>query len=322
MLPNGAPPHCVSSDVAEKGMNGTETISSVTNPIMDVPVESLDLRYERLRLVRPREYGLIRDSIRRYGQLHPASGGAVPEGRGRYALIDGFKRYRACIDLAVPTMSVRIIEGGVHAHKAAIIIFNRDRGPVHAFEEALVVRSLYHDDKLNQEQIATLFCRHKSWACRRIALSERLCDEAIEELRLGLLGFASAREIGRLPRGNQPQALSCMHAHRLSSRETGRLVRHLMQSPRWEHEAYLRLPLDILDDRRESHRRLPYPDAGRLYRRLIDALQRSTIAIETVQRCGVMFDATQRNAVLTTIETNAASLSGLQRALKDASDGC
>lgn len=252
--------------------------------IEEVKLELLRTSYERLRLTRPREHAIMRESLARYGQisavtvLPPESNAA---GDGSYELIDGFKRYHACRELSIATMKVRLFEGGLHAAKAAIINLNRSQGSLHAFDEALVVCSLYRDDKLNQQQIAALFGRHKSWACRRIAVGERLNDEAIEDIRLGLLGFAAAREIGRLPRGNQPQALHCVHKHRLSSRETAQLVSRLLQSPQWEHENILHLPLDILDSRQPPRRRQPSSagTATEIYERLLGALRQSAAAI-------------------------------------------
>ena len=319
-----APDRISSGTTGERLMNNK--IESAAPPlpagylVVEVPVAGLDLRYERLRLVRPREYALVRDSIRRYGQIHPVCGGEVPQ--GSYALIDGFKRYRACVELAVPTMRVRVIGDNLHAHKAAIINFNSDHGRLHAFEEALVATSLYRDDHLNQQQIATLFGRHKSWACRRIALGECLCEEAVEELRLGLLGFATAREIGRLPRGNQREALSCIHKHRLSSRESARLVNRLLQSPRWEHENYMHLPLDILDDRSapRPRRRLLCAAVQEVFEDMIGALRKSDAAADAATGRQAAFDAIQRITMLEAVENTLLRLSCLTSALKSAAD--
>lgn len=276
-----------------------DAVAAPPSAWQDIAVDDLDLRYERMRIVRPREYALMHDSIRQFGQLHPVTGGVTPGADARrYVLVDGFKRYRACVALAVPTMKVRIIGGGIHAFKAAIINLNRTQGSLNAFEEALVVTSLFRDDKLNQQQIATLFGRHKSWACRRIALCERLCDEAIEELRLGLLGFASAREIGRLPRGNQGEALSCIHKHRLSSRETARLVCRLLQSPRWEHENYLRLPLDILECRTPPSPSRQTIGVTEDYNHFVAAGEKISAAIKVVEGRSHLFDTAQRATVV------------------------
>lgn len=263
---------------AERVMGGI----AAETPIEEVKLERLRTSYGRLRLTRPHEHAIMRESLARYGQISAATVSKAVSGDGGYELIDGFKRYHACRELSIATMKIRFFEGGLHAAKAAIINLNRSQGSPHAFDEALVVCSLYRDDKLNQQQIAALFGRHKSWACRRIAVGERLNDEAIEEIRLGLLGFAAAREIGRLPRGNQPQALHCVHKHRLSSRETAQLVSRLLQSPRWEHENILSLPIDILDRRqppRIRRERSPSTTASEIHERLLGALRQSDAAI-------------------------------------------
>ena len=217
--------------------------------IIEAPVTSINTDYERFRLVRPSEYKIMCDSIKYYGQINPVTAGRAMEDKQRYDLLDGFKRYRACVKLNIATMKIRLFQGGSHAMKAAIVNLNGGQRTLHAFEEALVVRSLSYDDCLNQQQIAALFGRHKSWACRRIALCERSCEELVEHIRLGLIGFAAARELWRLPRGNQATALACVLKHRLSSRETVQLVALLVQASPWEHENIMRLPLAILEKR-------------------------------------------------------------------------
>ena len=62
-----------------------------------------------------------------------------------------------------------------------------------------------------------------------------------------------------MPRGNQPQALSCLIAHKLCSRETAKLVTMLIERPRWDHELILRLPLEILEHRQSPRRGLIKP---------------------------------------------------------------
>jgi ParB-like chromosome segregation protein Spo0J len=218
--------------------------------IIEAPVAAMNTDYERFRLVRPNEYKVMCDSMKYYGQISPATAGQAIGDKSRYDLIDGFKRYRACVKLEIPTLKIRLFQGSAHVMKAAILTLNGSQRSLHAFEEALVARSLFQDDCLNQRQIAALFGRHKSWACRRIALCERSCEELVEHIRLGLIGFAAARELWRLPRGNQATALACVLKHRLSSRETTQLVELLLQAAPWEHENIMRLPLDIIDQRR------------------------------------------------------------------------
>lgn len=47
--------------------------------------------------------------------------------------------------------------------------------------------SLVHEDGLPQIEVAQMLGRHKSWVNRRLALIQRLTDQAREALRLGLL---------------------------------------------------------------------------------------------------------------------------------------
>jgi hypothetical protein len=69
-----------------------------------------------------------------------------------------------------------------------------------------------------------LLGRHKSWVCRRLALLEKLCEEAKNDLELGLLSPTAARQFVRLPRGNQTEALEAARRASLSSRELQTVV--------------------------------------------------------------------------------------------------
>ena len=87
--------------------------------------------------------------------------------------------------------------------KAAIYNLNRIGQRPLELEESWIVHALVREDGLSQVEAAQLLGRHKSWVNRRLAMLERLCDAAREELRLGLLTPAMARQLTRLPMGNQ-----------------------------------------------------------------------------------------------------------------------
>lgn len=80
-------------------------------------------------------------------------------------------------------------------------------------EEAWIIYALVIDDGLQQVEVAQMLGRHKSWVNRRLALIERLCNEARDALRLGLLTPTQARHLTRLPRGNQQAATLLMEAN-------------------------------------------------------------------------------------------------------------
>ena len=185
-------------------------------------------------------------SIRRYGQLSPVVARRIDN--DRYDLVDGFKRYRACGEAGISNLVARVVEMGDRAAKAAILQLNWAGSPVAEMEEAMVAYSLHRDDGLAQLEIAVLLGRHNSWVCRRISLIERLEESVQEEIKLGLISASIGRELAKLPRGNQQEALSAIRKHALSFRETARLVRDLLTQPRWNHSAILRCEA-ILDDR-------------------------------------------------------------------------
>jgi ParB/RepB/Spo0J family partition protein len=214
---------------------------------LDVELSQIEQSFAHLRLIDPRSDGSMVASMRRYGQLSPV---VVGQARGgRHELVDGFKRFRAAGQLGLNSLRATVLDVGVHALKAAMVELNWKARSMAKLEEAMVLHSLFHEDGLTQVEIATLLGRHKSWVCRRISLIEHLCDEAISHIRLGLLSATIGRELARLPRGNQPRALSTIQKYRLNSRETTRLVSILLERPRWDQEAILRFPQEILDQR-------------------------------------------------------------------------
>ena len=70
------------------------------------------------------------------------------------------------------------------------------------------MQALVREDGLTQVAAGHLLGRHKSWVCRRLALLERLSETVKEDLRLGLVGPALARQLTRLPAGNQTALLA------------------------------------------------------------------------------------------------------------------
>jgi len=225
----------------------TRTAVNTVSSYIDIAMESIAESYARFRLIRPHSESSMLKSVRRFGQLTPVVVGS--EDHGRYEMIDGFKRLRALRHLNVETIRARVLEGHRRTLKVTMIQLNREVHSMGDMEEALLVQSLYREEELDQVEIASLLGRDKSWTSRRIALIERLSDEVLEHLRLGLISPTQGRELIRLPRGNQKAALDCVLKHRLTTRETRRLVTMLIEHPSWNHDAILHLPMEILDDR-------------------------------------------------------------------------
>jgi hypothetical protein len=190
-------------------------------------------------------------SLERYGQLSPI---VICVHEDDPVLIDGFKRLSAARRLkGITHLAARRMEVDEQGAKAAIYNLNRIAGRPLELEEAWIVHALVHEDRLSQVEAAQLLGRHKSWVNRRLAMLERLCPAAREELRLGLLTPSLARQLTRLPMGNQADALSVARNASLTSTELAGVVDLLLASSTREQTAFVlgdpRRALRQADDR-------------------------------------------------------------------------
>ena len=203
--------------------------------------------FERFRVIDPHSEARMNQSIKAHGQLSPLLAGRFEQDQ-TWVLVDGFKRFRATQALKVPRLSVGCVQRSMSALKAMMLTVSREESPCKEFEESLVIQSLHRHDGLQQQEIAMLCNRHKSWVCRRIALMERLSEEVVEQVRLGLLGLSVARELVRLPRGNQDEVFEVIRDHRLTYQQSRRLIDAFVDKPQWQREALLQDPGPVIDD--------------------------------------------------------------------------
>ena len=117
-----------------------------------------------------------------------------------------------------------MLEADERTAKAAIYGLNRAGGHTRELEEAWIIQALMREDGMSQVEVAELLGRHKSWVCRRLALIERLGPKAKDDLRLGLLSPTAARQIVRLPEGNQAEVLDAIRREALSGAELAGVV--------------------------------------------------------------------------------------------------
>jgi ParB-like chromosome segregation protein Spo0J len=203
----------------------------------ELGLEEIGQSYARYRLHIPElERGMMR-SLASYGQLSPIV--VVKEG-SQVELIDGFKRLGAARKLkTIDRLVARRIEGDERSAKAAIYGLNRAGGRTREIEEAWIVHGLVREDGLTQVEVAELLGRHKSWVCRRLALIERLGEEARAELQVGLITPTAARQLVRLPTGNQTEILEVVRREGLSANELTGIVDLWLECPARIQQQYL-----------------------------------------------------------------------------------
>ena len=159
--------------------------------------------------------------MQRLGQLVPI---VVCERESVFAIVDGFKRVAAARALELGTLAARVMPLRETAAIAALLTLNRHGRGLTDLEEATVVRALCREQGLDQSEVAQLLGRHKSWVSRRLCLVEHLAQPVVDDVRAGLVSTTVARELARLPRGNQADVATTIRKEGLTSRQAATLV--------------------------------------------------------------------------------------------------
>lgn len=173
-----------------------------------------------LRLCNAEGQQAMERSLASHGQITPLVVCERPRG---FEVIDGFKRLRAARALRWDALWVHVADVRGAAAKVQIVHSNR-RESLTEIEEAWIIRALHREDGLSQPEIGRLLGHHKSWVNRRLLLAEALSEELQADLRLGLVGATTARELCRLPRGNQREIGAVCVRRGLTTRQTQLLV--------------------------------------------------------------------------------------------------
>lgn len=186
------------------------------------PLACLGERYRRYRLADAHAEAAMAQSLARWGQLAPV---VVCRREEQWQVVDGFKRLAAARALDWPSLLVRRLEtDDERTVKAAVYGLNRVGQHLQELEEAWLVQALVREDGLSQVATAELLGRHKSWVCRRLALLEKLSAEVRGDLEVGVLPPSLARQLLRLPVGNQAEVLAVARREALTAVEVQGVV--------------------------------------------------------------------------------------------------
>jgi ParB-like chromosome segregation protein Spo0J len=215
------------------------------NKTAKISLEDIGESLAKYRIVDPSAENRMFESMKEMGQLSPI---IVAEAHHEpMELLDGFKRLHAARKLPeMNSLYAHTLPVQGYAQKALILKLNWKGGHLRILEEAAIIQSLHRDDGLEQLAIAKLLGRHPSWVCRRLSLVEHLHEEVKSHIDVGLIPASFGRELAKLPRGNQEEVLKCLVKHCFSRKETEKLVRHLLKTPRWSWSKILYYPWDLI----------------------------------------------------------------------------
>lgn len=198
-----------------------------TGSVRPLELDQIGQCFRRYRLPVASAQRAMAGSLRRCGQVSPI---VVCLRDERAQLIDGFTRLSAAESIeGLESLSARVIEANDRQAKALMYSLNALARRPHELEEAWLVHALVREDGLSQVATGELLGRHKSWVCRRLALIERLGEEIRDELALGLVTLGVARELARLPAGNQAPLWQAARRDSLTSDEVRRAVELMLE---------------------------------------------------------------------------------------------
>jgi ParB family chromosome partitioning protein len=183
----------------------------------------LELRYERLRVIRPEQERRLLASLAEIGQQVPIVV-VQDQANSRFVVIDGYKRIRSLRRLARDTVMASWWPG---EESDALIITRlmQTAEPESALEQSWLLAELHDRFGLALEELAKRFGHSVSWVSRRLALGQELPDSIQEQIRRGqIVPHAAAKYLVPLARANRNTCIELVDAigsTRLSSRDFG-----------------------------------------------------------------------------------------------------
>jgi len=154
--------------------------------IVEVDLDSLDLRYGKLRARRPAVEKRLMASLEEAGQQSPVIV-VAGEKPGRWVLIEGRKRVRALKRLKAEAVKAVVWE---LAPAAALIAAYQlqDGTGYNALEEGWLVWELVRGDGLSLAEVGRRLERSKGWVSGRLGLIEGLPEQVLEGVLSGQIG--------------------------------------------------------------------------------------------------------------------------------------
>ncbi len=169
--------------------------------IVEVELESLDLRYAKLRARRPAVEKRLMASLEEAGQQSPVIVVAAEE-PGRWVLIEGRKRVRALKRLKVDAVKAVVWE--LAPAEALVAAYQLQDGTgYNALEEGWFVWELVRGGGLTLGEVGRRLERSKAWVSGRLGLVEGLPERVLEGVQNGKIGaYVATRYLLPFARAN------------------------------------------------------------------------------------------------------------------------
>lgn len=192
--------------------------------VVELPLESIEANSQQPRHQFDQEkLEELAASIREHGVVQPVV--VRPLGNGRYQLVAGERRLRACQALGLGSIPALVREMDSREASEVALIENLQREDLNPLEEAEAYRSLMEQYGLTQEEVARRVAKSRAAVANSVRLLS-LPAEVQDALRQGRLTAGHARAL--LGLGDEEavrEAAARVLAGGLSVRQTEALVR-------------------------------------------------------------------------------------------------
>ena len=202
-----------------------------------VRLDELGDHFRRYRLRVPQAVQAMAQSLRRWGQCAPIVATLRQE---RPQVLDGFTRWEAAQQVrGMTTLLVRLIEVDDQRAKAAIYGLNQTGRRPYELEEAWLVQAWCARTACPRSRWPSCWAGTRAGSAGGWRSWRSSAAEVRQDLEVGLLTPTAAREIARLPAGNQSEVLDVSRREALSSDELGGVVRLLLGAVTAEQKLFV-----------------------------------------------------------------------------------
>ena len=206
----------------------------------------------------------LASSIASLGLLQPIT--VRPETNGRYTLIAGERRLRACLRLGMQTIEAMLIDAGDGEAAMLALVENLQREDLHFLDEAAAYARVMRLCGFSQEALASRIGKTQGAIANKLRLL-RLDEGVREAVRKLSLSERQARALRKLPAGKeQLEAAGVMAEQGLNAPRSEAMVEEMLRALRANGAAPRRRMLVVVRDWR------PYLNAIRdIARQMQDA---------------------------------------------------
>ena len=176
------------------------------------------------------ELAELAQSIHEHGILQPVVVSRQPE-EGAYQLIVGERRWRAARQAGLATIPALIRPTGSREALEIALVENLQRASLSPLETAEAYAALISEFGITQEQVAARVGKSRSAVANTLRLLN-LAHVVKEALAAATISEGHARALLRLSAELQINALAEIEKRGLNVRQTERLVKRLLESPR------------------------------------------------------------------------------------------